>query len=261
VTALVAFFVDNAESSFGDLKLGFCKRNPMFGREACCFPEEECEDWHHWAHSFGSSFVIYTGVAWALAMAAALVTKLTKAEIPAFASQLNHDGHHSGGEEPPSSKTIYMAAGSGIPEIKLLLSGYVFPNLLSFRVLLVKAVGASLAVASGLCLGKEGPFVHISSSAGYIVSRLFPQYHENGRKLREMLSVACSSALAVAFGSPIGGVLFVYEVSFAIPLKRIQADISLGDEQSVPEEGALASIPLFTRIRHRTQIPQPKSNR
>jgi len=31
--------------------------------------------------------------------------------------------------------------------------------------------------------------------------------------MREMLSVACSSGLSVAFGSPIGGVLFSYEVS------------------------------------------------
>lgn len=31
--------------------------------------------------------------------------------------------------------------------------------------------------------------------------------------MREMLSVACSSGLSVAFGAPIGGVLFSYEVS------------------------------------------------
>ncbi|KAK3314312.1 chloride channel [Apodospora peruviana] len=221
LTAFVAFFVDYAESSFGDLKFGFCKRNPIFGREACCFPREECGDWRQWSEGFAPSFAIYAGVAWALALGAGLVTKLTRTEIPAFASHNEgaHDhhgaadqllGHHSHGHHAPN-KIIYMAAGSGIPEIKLLLSGFEFPHLLSFKVLVVKAVGAALAVASGLCLGKEGPFVHISTSAGYVVARMFPQFRDNGRRMREMLSVSCSSALAVAFGSPVGGVLFVYE--------------------------------------------------
>jgi len=146
-------------------------------------------------------------------MGAGLVTKLTRTEIPAFASHEAHDSPDHAVSHSAPNKIIFMAAGSGIPEIKLLLSGFEFPNLLSFKVLVVKAVGASLAVASGLCLGKEGPFVHISTSAGYVVARLFPQFRDNGRKMREMLSIACSSALAVAFGSPVGGVLFVYEVS------------------------------------------------
>jgi chloride channel 3/4/5 len=67
-----------------------------------------------------------------------------------------------------------------------------------------------------MCLGKEGPFVHISTCAGYLVSRLFPKYRNNGRKMREMLSVACSAGLSVAFGAPIGGVLFSYEVCFVL---------------------------------------------
>lgn len=212
LTAFVAFFVDYAESSFGDLKFGMCKRNPLFGREACCFPREMCPNWEPWSNDYNTSFAIYASVAWVLAMGAGLVTKLTREEIPAFASHGEGDavGHEEGGRAP--KKVIYMAAGSGIPEIKLLLSGFEFPNLLSAKVLVVKAVGAALAVASGLCLGKEGPFVHIATSAGYVVARRFPQFRDNGRSLREMLSVACSSALAVAFGSPIGGVLFVYEV-------------------------------------------------
>jgi len=63
-----------------------------------------------------------------------------------------------------------------------------------------------------MCLGKEGPFVHIATIVGQLVARRFPKYQDNGRKMREMLSVACSSGLSVAFGAPIGGVLFSYEV-------------------------------------------------
>ena len=42
-----------------------------------------------------------------------------------------------------------------------------------------KAVGLALSVASGLSLGKEGPFVHIASCIGNIVSRYFAKYENN----------------------------------------------------------------------------------
>jgi chloride channel 3/4/5 len=106
---------------------------------------------------------------------------------------------------------MYMSSGSGIPEIKTILSGFSIPSFLSLPVLLAKALGAIFAVASGLCLGKEGPFVHISTCTGYQIGSLFPKYSSNGRKMRELLSAACSSGLSVAFGAPIGGVLFSYE--------------------------------------------------
>jgi len=139
----------------------------------------------------------------------------TKANLPS-AQQTEEGDHTGGGQGAVSGKSMYMAAGSGIPEIKTILSGFVIPHFLDFKVLVVKAVGATFAVATGMCLGKEGPFVHISSCAGYLVARLFPKYKQNGRKMREMLSVACSSGLSVAFGAPIGGVLFSYEVAFIL---------------------------------------------
>ena len=138
----------------------------------------------------------------------------TKANLPAVK---RGDGDDDGGGQGAfQGKVMYMAAGSGIPEIKTILSGFVIPHFLDFKVLLVKAIGATFAVASSLCLGKEGPFVHISVCVGYLVASLFPKYRENGRKMREMLSVACSSGLSVAFGAPIGGVLFSYEVCQSI---------------------------------------------
>jgi chloride channel 3/4/5 len=100
------------------------------------------------------------------------------------------------------------------------LSGFSIPSFLSLRVLAVKAFGAIFAVSTGMCLGKEGPFVHISTCVGYLVGMLFPKYRDNGRKMRELLSAACSSGLSVAFGAPIGGVLFSYEeISTYFPRK------------------------------------------
>jgi chloride channel 3/4/5 len=54
--------------------------------------------------------------------------------------------------------------------------------------------------------------VHISTCIAYQVAKIFPKYRENSRKLREILSAGCASGLSVAFGAPIGGVLFSYEV-------------------------------------------------
>lgn len=68
-----------------------------------------------------------------------------------------------------------MAAGSGIPEIKTILSGFVIPNFLSLKVMLVKAVGATFAVSTNMCLGKEGPFVHISTCVGFMIANWFPK--------------------------------------------------------------------------------------
>jgi chloride channel 3/4/5 len=220
----VAFLVDISVATLSDFKLGFCSPNPLRNREACCANKspfinitekvgEDCTDWNSWSDNYWASFAYYVGFALLFGILAGSVTiSFSKANLPV--PKLNNDDNHAEGDRGPLvGKSMYMAAGSGIPEIKTILSGFVIPHFLDLRVLCVKAIGATLAVATGLCLGKEGPFVHISTFIGYLVSSLLPKYRENGRKMREMLSVACSSGLSVAFGAPIGGVLFSYEVS------------------------------------------------
>ena len=167
-----------------------------------------------WTDGWYRSFGIYVGFALAFGIISSSITMLTKKTLPATAP--GHGDRHRditvGGGQGVTGKSMYMAAGSGIPEIKTILSGFVIPHFLDFKVLVVKAIGAVFAVASGMCLGKEGPFVHISTCVAYLVGMCFPKYRENGRKLREVLSAGCASGLSVAFGAPIGGVLFSYEV-------------------------------------------------
>jgi len=172
---------------------------------------EDCTSWKFWSDNYWTKFGIYVGFALLFGIIAGAVTLVTKSNLPAV-EQRDHDDHAGGDQGRLKGKSMYMAAGSGIPEIKTILSGFVIPHFLDFKVLLVKAVGATFAVATGMCLGKEGPFVHISTCVGYLVASCFPKYKDNGRKMREMLSVACSAGLSVAFGAPIGGVLFSYEV-------------------------------------------------
>ena len=100
------------------------------------------------------------------------------------------------------------ASGSGIAEIKCIMSGFVIRRYLGIRTFIAKTLGIVLSSASGLCLGKEGPAVHVSSCIGNIVSRWFPKYAKNEAKKREILSASTAAALSVAFGSPIGGIMF-----------------------------------------------------
>ena len=94
----------------------------------------------------------------------------------------------------------------------------------------------SFSINPSVNVGKEGPFVHIASCIGNIVSRYFDKYemnegespplvwsqHKTGfaGKRREILSAASAAGVAVAFGAPIGGVLFsLEEVSYFFPSK------------------------------------------
>jgi chloride channel 3/4/5 len=72
-----------------------------------------------------------------------------------------------------------------------------------------------MAIASGLSVGKEGPSVHYAVCTGSVISRLFDKYRMNASKMREIMSACAAAGVAVAFGSPIGGVIFSLEVGVA----------------------------------------------
>lgn len=232
LTACVAFCVDVAEATVSDWKLGYCKTNIFSNREVCCTDRhplstakanlgESCPEWHMWTEDYWKAFAIFVGFALVFGVLSSSFTMLTKSTLPSTAP-----GHGDkprlvqAGDQGLVGKSMYLAAGSGIPEIKTILSGFVIPHFLDLKVLIIKTIGAVFAVATGMCLGKEGPFVHISTCVAYLVGMLFPKYSENGRKLRELLSAGCSAGLSVAFGAPIGGVLFAYEeISTFFPRK------------------------------------------
>jgi H+/Cl- antiporter ClcA len=67
--------------------------------------------------------------------------------------------------------TVYVgpgAQGSGVPEVMGLLNGVNYKDAISFRTLFVKCFGTLFAVCGGLCIGKEGPLVHIGANVGVI---------------------------------------------------------------------------------------------
>ena len=216
--AFVAVAIDLSVATVGDWKYGYCSRNPLLNHEACCqYAEGEgelCDQYKLWGDSYGMRFGIYVGWAVLFGIVSSSVTMLSKRALPSVAPQKDHSNGiaTSVNDGLTVGKSLYMSAGSGIPEIKTILSGFVIPHFLDLQILVLKAVGAVFAVATGMSLGKEGPFIHIAACVGQFVAQIFPKYRENSKNLREILSAACAAGLSAAFGAPIGGVLFAYEV-------------------------------------------------
>jgi chloride channel 3/4/5 len=163
----------------------------------CCLHQHPCTDWYSWNSGLLgplSGFIIYTFITLLFATASA---KLVRAYAP-------------------------NAAGSGIPEIKTILGGFIIKDFLSATTLVIKTLGVVLAVGSGLAVGKEGPLVHIACALTKSVAHVTKKYRYNAANTRELLSAACAGGVSVAFGAPIGGVLFsLEEVSFYFPHKTM----------------------------------------
>jgi H+/Cl- antiporter ClcA len=115
--------------------------------------------------------------------------------------------------------TIYVgpgANGSGVAEVMGLLNGINYPDVIGLKTLFVKIVGTTLAVSGGLCIGKEGPLLHIGAIIGCIMCFLpFEGIRclQNDVSKRQMIAAGGAAGVAAAFGAPIGGALFTYEIS------------------------------------------------
>lgn len=255
VTACIAYFVNVTETSVFDIKEGYCEGGWYFSKRKCCYGQDYCESWRTWGQRLGSDssdekgdnwidFVAFVFFVVLFSLGSCFLTLLTKTEIPSKFSLSTLDENlgadkqkprvpsdDKGGVAPtepldpdtnPRTMVYYPAAGSGVAEVKVILSGFVVHGYLGVRTVVVKTLALILSVASGLSLGKEGPYVHIATCVGNITCRLFSKYNHNDGKRREVLSASAASGVGVAFGAPIGGVLFsLEEVSYYFPPKTL----------------------------------------
>ncbi|KAM6502118.1 Cl-channel protein [Amanita muscaria] len=171
-----------------DIKMGYCSDGWWLNQQFCCWEIEGdeadgCDSWHPWSDVTLARwliFVIFAGVF--SFIAAHLVRSLAK-----------------------------YAAGSGISEIKCILAGFIMKGYLGFATFFIKSITLPLVIASGLSVGKEGPSVHVACCIGSLVAGLFDKFSQSQSKMREVVTAASAAGVAVAFGSPIGGVLFSIE--------------------------------------------------
>lgn len=229
--SLIAFFIDKIEILLVGFKHGYCKTNWFASQITCCNPDrvtlnvfksgyspnpsQNCPDWISWSHSFyGYSpaskflkfdFLIYVALSVILACLACVVTLSTKIEGGTVHTQDTNP------DEKVQPRVMYTACGSGVPEVKTILSGFVITRFLGTYTLIAKTGALILAIASGMSLGKEGPYVHLATCVGNIMSRLFPSIYKNDYAKKQILSASASAGVALAFGSPLGGVLFILE--------------------------------------------------
>jgi chloride channel 3/4/5 len=248
VTAVIAFWVNVSEAPIFDFKEGYCSIAWYMSEKSCCPTGDRCDAWRTWSEvvkvpdvgKHWIDFLFYICLMILLAAMSCLLTLTTKTVVPSTyrISTLDENlaainrqsaGGLSDSEEPdPNSSELtpamiyYSASGSGVAEVKVILSGFVLHGFLGLKTLTIKTLALVLSVASGLSLGKEGPFVHIAACVGNIACRLFSKYNNNDGKRREVLSAAAASGVAVAFGAPLGGVLFsLEEASYFFPAKTL----------------------------------------
>ena len=187
-----AAFLNIVTEWLSDIKLGYCSTAFYLNENFCCWEEDKCDTWHRWTPLWPVNYLLYFIFSIIFALTSA---SLVKAYAP-------------------------YAAGSGISEIKCIIAGFVMKGFLGFWTLLIKSICLPLAIASGLSVGKEGPSVHYAVCTGNVISRFFDRYKRNAAKTREVLTACAAAGVAVAFGSPIGGVLFSLEVLKLNPVPR-----------------------------------------
>ncbi|KAG0042965.1 hypothetical protein BGZ83_011991 [Gryganskiella cystojenkinii] len=292
ITACLAALIDVSSWWLGDLRMGYCTTSFWWSQYFCCWgsssAEPTCPEWISWSQALSSTdqilgvshytfdWIIYCcfGTFFAFVCVVMVTSDGTVSQQKSHGATKRRTGPNYVGMPTSSSRTsmesqlvasqpkkiAYFGAGSGIPEVKTILGGFVIRGFLGFRTLMIKLIGLPLMVASGLNMGKQGPLVHIACCVGNIVCRIFDKYNRNDGKRREILSAAAASGVAVAFGAPIGGVLFsLEEVSYYFPSKTMWRTYFCALTSAVVLKGVYGALfsqfhMSYSRFRSRTWI-------
>jgi len=196
VIGLIAGSLNIITSFLSSARVGYCKRGFYLSESFCCWGESDahCSSWTKWTSLGGLNYIIYILISLLMSYTAAKIVK-----------------HYAP-----------FAAGSGISEIKCIVSGFVMDGFLGWWTLAIKSLGLPLAIGSGLSVGKEGPSVHYAVCVGNSIAKLVPKYKKSASKGREFLTATAAAGVAVAFGSPMGGVLFsIEEISSVFQLSTL----------------------------------------
>ncbi|KAF3820282.1 hypothetical protein GH733_015791 [Mirounga leonina] len=134
-----------------------------------------------------------------------------------------------------------FSGGSGIPELKTILSGVVLEDYLDIKNFGAKVAGLTCTLAAGstVFLGKVGPFVHLSVMIAAYLGRVHTRAigeSENKSKQNEMLVAAAAVGVATVFAAPFSGEL--------LPLPRTLGPPTPLLSPSAADLAAHSSVPL-----------------
>ncbi|MCU1274101.1 MAG: Cl-channel, voltage-gated family protein [Bryobacterales bacterium] len=99
-----------------------------------------------------------------------------------------------------------FARGSGIPQTKAAL--FAREGRIRLRTVFGKFFCCSVSLASGIALGREGPAVQVGAGIASVLGRRLGLPPE---RVKALLPIGASAAVAAAFNTPIAGVLFSLE--------------------------------------------------
>lgn len=99
-----------------------------------------------------------------------------------------------------------LAAGSGIPQVKGAIIGFIKMRWLS--IMWVKLIAGIIGIGAGLSLGREGPSIQLGAVSAQGISRFLKRTRMEERYL---MTSGASAGLAAAFNAPLAGVMFALE--------------------------------------------------
>lgn len=188
--SILTIILDWSSTFLNDIKYGYCKNSIFTVRESC--------DETNW--------IVYTSnmskfTSFLMNFVIVLIFSIILAIICLKLSGFN----------------VWISK-SGISELKMIILGYVNKDFLRSKIIFKKFLLLILVVScSGLLLGYEGPLIHISCGLINIVIdffsknlKIFYNLHNEAIK-REMISIGFVIGISLAFGAPIGGLLFSIE--------------------------------------------------
>lgn len=103
--------------------------------------------------------------------------------------------------------------GSGIPEIKVVLSGNPMYHFYNMNAFIGKTIGLIAGLSGGMTIGRSGNYIHISGIIGRQILKLswFNDIRSSVTGKNMMLVFSCSAGFTLAFGTPLAAVIFTIE--------------------------------------------------
>lgn len=182
--------------------------------------DSDCPNWRTWSEIAHVSDAKFSGFNFAIYLASGLLLALMSYVLTLFArpgpSWYKYEHNNRGREDSTRLNHASPAAGSGVSDVKqavltgsVTLGGNSAPW--TARTLVLKTIGLVLSTSSGLSVGKEGPYIHLSAAAANLFSS-WPWVRTRARMpTSRVLCIGAAAGMAAAFGTPVAGLVFVME--------------------------------------------------